>query len=95
MSQYPWEFEQPACAEVGTNLFFAPDKDDPEQAGRENTYSYAKAVCHTCPHIQECADWGIRNEVHGVWGGLTPKELKQIRRTSRIPLNITPVTRYN
>lgn len=38
--------------------------DHPEQA---------KAICATCPVIEECREYG-QGERYGVWGGLTPKE---------------------
>lgn len=85
----PWQYEEPACAEVGTNLFFQQDKDDPETGVSNNgEYQYARAVCGTCPHKMECAEWGIQNEIHGMWGGLSPKDRNEIRTKRR--LVITP-----
>jgi hypothetical protein len=39
---------------------------------------------HTCPHKAECAEWGIYNEVHGVWGGLTQQDRIPIQRKLNI-----------
>lgn len=83
----PWEFEQPACAEVGTNLFFQPDRDDPEQAKmQDGEYKYGRKICETCPHLMECAEWGIANETHGLWGGLSPREREFMRKKRGIRL---------
>lgn len=78
----PWEFEEPACAEVGTSLFFSKDHDDPEYSAlEEDNYKYARQVCAVCPHKVECAEWGIAYEKHGMWGGLSPKERTAIKKS--------------
>lgn len=85
----PWEFESPVCAEVGTEIFFSTDADEGGNSALvQETYRDAKRICAGCEHITECAEWGIKNEVHGVWGGLTPSDRKRLRnrlgiRTSR------------
>lgn len=78
MSRRPPEFEQPLCAEVGDFYFYLEDKNE-RGSNSLADYSIAKSICNRCPHKAECADWGIRNEAHGVWGGLTPKERAHIR----------------
>jgi WhiB family redox-sensing transcriptional regulator len=81
----PWNYESPACAEVGTILFFAPDKDDPMGKIEKEFYRYARQVCATCPHKAECAEWGLENEEYGVWGGLTPLQRRALRSERRGP----------
>lgn len=76
----PWEFTQPACAEVGTTFFYLKDLDDPDQKTEQGNYIDAKKICNTCIHKNDCALWGIAKENHGVWGGLTPRERKSLRR---------------
>jgi WhiB family redox-sensing transcriptional regulator len=56
-------------------------------AGRANRYLYAeaRAVCATCPVIGQCRDRGLdlielTGEVEGMFGGLTPAELRQLAR---------------
>jgi len=77
----PETFESPACATVGGDFWF-PERD----TGTNNTTEMltAKAICRTCPHRTECAEWGVNKEVHGIWGGLTPRERASIRRQRRI-----------
>lgn len=92
----PWDFEEPACAEVGVNIFFQPDKDDPEQvAFVDGEYKYAKKVCSGCIHKIECAEWGIENETHGVWGGLSPRERTVIKKRGTISVSRSGLSRYN
>jgi hypothetical protein len=74
----PKDFEAPLCAEVGGDWWF-PDKEDNKFDGR-----YARSICKNCLHNNECAEWGIYNEVHGIWGGLTPRERQSIRVARRI-----------
>jgi hypothetical protein len=83
----PWEFESPLCAEIGTVMFFSPDRDEHLSGGSENTYAYAKQICDKCEYKVECANWAIKNEQYGVWGGTTPEERRVIRKKLRIPIN--------
>lgn len=87
----PWEFENAPCSEVGVSIFFMQDKDDPQSNGTtDQLYREAKSVCNRCQYKTDCAMWGIQNETHGVWGGLTPKERKALRRKGNIPLTSNP-----
>ena len=83
----PWKFERPVCREIGGELFYAGDEDDPQQIDNNfmNT-QMAKRICMSCEHIVECREWGLNHESFGVWGGLSPKELSTIRNQKRIPL---------
>lgn len=85
MTDKPWEFDQPLCAEVGTEIFFVDDKDDPRPKMKVlPDYNSAKKICKSCVHRTECAEWGIKHEVFGVWGGLTPQERAIIRKSRRM-----------
>lgn len=77
----PWEFESPVCAEVGTEIFFSRDADEggDSSAMVKELYKEAKKICAGCDHKTECAEWGIKNETHGVWGGLSPADRKKLR----------------
>jgi hypothetical protein len=78
----PWEFENPLCAEVGMEIYF-PDIEDPSH--RTHTRA-AISICNKCPHIAECAEWGITQEYFGIWGGLNVDERKRIRSARGITL---------
>lgn len=70
----PWEYEEPACAEIGGDLWF-PDKG--EEALNLNM---VRGICNSCTHKAECLEWGIANEPHGIWGGTGASERKRMRR---------------
>ena len=72
----PKDYEAPSCAQIGGDFWF-PDVKEIESFAN---IKFAKSVCNTCPHKSECAEWGIANEVHGIWGGLTNKDRDLIAR---------------
>ena len=81
MRKMPWDFDEPRCREVGVELFFTKDTDDPEKANLPpDYYKEAKKICKTCVHQSDCSLWGLENEVHGMWGGLTPRERMYLRK---------------
>jgi hypothetical protein len=93
VSSKPWEFEQPLCAEIGVEFFYSDDRDDVKPKTKMlGDYSAARSVCGLCVHKAECAEWGIKNEVHGVWGGLSPQEREAIRKKRRIIVNTVVFT---
>lgn len=88
----PWDYEEPSCAEVGVEIFFNKDKDEALPGISQTAmYTEARKICETCPHKMECAEWGIYNETHGVWGGLTPNDRSKLRKR----LNIVVAPREN
>jgi WhiB family redox-sensing transcriptional regulator len=68
----PINFEDPLCSQVDTELFF-PDKGDYYKA------QVAKKICRRCPHLQECLEWALVNERHGVWGGTNARDRMAMR----------------
>ena len=87
--KHPKTFDAPLCAEVGTTFFYIDDDDDetinPEAANL--SYQFAVSICSKCVHISDCAEWGVRKEKWGVWGGLTPPQRIEIRKKRKITLN--------
>lgn len=64
--------EAALCAQTDAALFF-PDKGG---SARE-----AKRLCATCPVRIQCLESALDNdERHGIWGGLSERELRKIRR---------------
>jgi hypothetical protein len=74
-----------------------PRADWIEQAACRNYYrdawygetqmliEYAKNICHTCPVMNDCLDFALRNdERHGVWGGLSANQRMKLTRTRAI-----------
>ena len=87
MSRGPWEFEEPLCAEVGVEIFYTDDKDE-KKVDSMSTYAMANSICKKCPHRNECAEWAIKHELFGFWGGLSPKERTNIRRDKRMQVSL-------
>lgn len=46
----------------------------------------AKKLCAGCPVIAQCADYGIRFERWGIWGGLTEGARQKMRTRLKIVL---------
>jgi len=80
----PREYENPLCAEVSGNFWF-PDTQADINAVQDATA--AKSICRRCSHRTECAEWGIRKEYYGIWGGLTLRERQVIRRQKGIRIH--------
>jgi WhiB family transcriptional regulator, redox-sensing transcriptional regulator len=67
----PWR-DQGLCAQVDPELWF------PEKGG---TPEPAKRICAACPVLTECREYALVNvELYGVWGGLSDKERRRMRR---------------
>ena len=67
-----------ACRGPHAVVFFPPSHAErkDERIARERA---AKEICRPCPVRQECLDYAIRiREAHGIWGGLSEAERKQI-----------------
>lgn len=62
------------CAQIGPDLFF------PEQ-GCTADATAAKWICGRCPLTTQCREWAIATrQEHGVWGGLSGRQLVLERR---------------
>jgi len=79
----PRFYENPACAQIGGDLFF-PEKEGLPFGNIE--IAMAKRICQSCPHQAECAEWGIKKEIFGIWGGLLPIDRKRIRKAKNIKI---------
>lgn len=42
----------------------------------------AKRVCARCPVIEDCLAWALEHEEHGVWGGLTEAERRDLKKAA-------------
>ena len=71
-----WQNDTAACIGHPVDWWFPADKTNA---------TTAKEICQTCPLINPCKAHGIAHELHGVWGGTTPKERRKLRgQTSRV-----------
>lgn len=65
-----FNFNDIACKDVDTNLFFSELKSKVEKA---------KAICNSCVVKSECLEFAIRDEIEfGIFGGATPDERKAL-----------------
>lgn len=76
--------EDTPCMEVGPDLFF-PEGD------RQGSYDWhaeklATKICFNCPVLGMCADYGIRYEQIGVWGGMAARERRLARKLAGITI---------
>lgn len=63
-----------ACQGLDPDLFFPDDTD-------QDAIAAAKAICAACPVRAECLDHALAHrERHGIWGGLTERERRPLRR---------------
>ena len=66
-----------ACWGVDSDLFFP----EPHQSADP-----AREICAECPVAADCLGYALRSHiVHGVWGGKSPDERRQSRRTRVLP----------
>jgi WhiB family redox-sensing transcriptional regulator len=63
---------KPPCEKM-PSVFFPEDYSDPELI--KVVTKTAKALCHSCPIIEECFTYALEsNQRHGIWGGTLPSE---------------------
>lgn len=62
------------CAQVTTEEFF------PEKGG---STKFPKSICAACPVRDACLQYSIdTNQSHGIWGGLSERERRPLRRAA-------------
>ncbi|HIZ34912.1 MAG TPA: WhiB family transcriptional regulator [Candidatus Ruania gallistercoris] len=72
MDLWEWQY-QGACRQTGDEQFFHPEGE--RGAARRRRDANAKAICASCPVIQQCREHALQvREPYGVWGGLTEEE---------------------
>ena len=70
--EHPWKRDA-ACNQADPNLFHAPDMES--VSARNRREAQAKAICATCPVLNECSEWA-KDEDDGfaILAGLTAQE---------------------
>ena len=73
-----WEVDA-ACLDYDPELFFP-------QAGNIRGSRRAKAVCETCPVIDQCLNLAVQlgSELEGIWGGTTRYDRYLLRRGEQL-----------
>lgn len=81
LETYEWQFDG-ACMGMDSAVFFSPDAE--RGAAKALREAGAKAVCATCPVIEQCREHALNaREPYGVWGGMTVEERAQALRVAR------------
>ena len=73
-----WDWQgSAACRGQDTANFYHPDNErGPTRVRREQR---AKAVCSSCPVVQQCLRWALAaREPYGVWGGMSTEERESL-----------------
>jgi len=69
---------EPECQSF-PDIFFPDDWGQSERQANK----LAREFCGRCPIRAQCLDYALEaNEPHGIWGGTTPHERRQIRKRS-------------
>lgn len=75
MSDQPWQ-PMSNCLGIDPAMFFP---------GRGEDTTPARAVCEGCQVRVECLEFALdQGEKYGIWGGLSERERRRIRRTRRL-----------
>lgn len=75
LEQEPWKADA-ACADTAPELFFPH---------RGESHRNALAVCDSCPVGVECGEYALSRGInHGVWGGMSERERRKIRRQRKL-----------
>lgn len=79
----PLRYERAACIghPLGQAPWFPPKTLGSVSPRRRQLDAIAKAVCATCPHLDDCREWSLpQAQLDGTWGGLTERERTLLRR---------------
>jgi len=77
---WEWQYEA-ACRDLDTELFFHPEGE--RGSTRRRRAANAKAICATCPVIEQCRAYALAaQEPYGIWGGMTEEERREEIRSS-------------
>ena len=73
-----WDWQMhAACRGLDSGMFFHPEGE--RGSAKEARERAAKALCATCPVIEQCRTHALKvREPFGVWGGLTESERQVI-----------------
>lgn len=69
-----------------------PDAFHPDysQSGSMLLNNAAKSLCAECPVKAQCAEYGIRWERQGIYGGISPRDRQKLRSKLRAAGHLLP-----
>ncbi|MFT0762436.1 WhiB family transcriptional regulator [Scrofimicrobium sp. R131] len=72
MEKWDWQYDG-VCRDLDTEMFFHPEGE--RGAARRRRAAAAKAICATCPVLEQCREHALSaREPYGIWGGMTEEE---------------------
>lgn len=84
----PWEFQDPSCKGIDTDIFYPEENSNPGRYQREqfdtDTVNLIRTICGGCVERKACFEWALYNETHGVWAGTTPAQREALRKKHNI-----------
>jgi len=73
------EWQRQGLCRAGDSSVFFPPAHFERKPERESREARAKTICARCPVREECLSWALAiREPHGVWGGRSESERKQL-----------------
>jgi WhiB family redox-sensing transcriptional regulator len=79
--EWDWQLDG-SCRGVDSSLFFHSDNE--RGFARAQRETRAKAICQTCPVLQQCREHALTvQEPYGIWGGLGEAERRDLYRSRR------------
>lgn len=67
-------------AQINPECYNHPDAFFPDERSNLSTeLKWAKQMCAECPVRLMCAEYAVKWEDHGLWGGLMPRERFKLR----------------
>lgn len=72
---YPEFVGDEPCAEIGVEFFYL----DEHSGTPKNIIKMIKEMCSGCKVRDDCLEWAVRHEKHGLWAGTTPSERARMR----------------
>lgn len=79
--EWEWQLDG-ACRGADSNLFFHTDNE--RGMARATREQRAKAICRTCPVLDQCREHALAvQEPYGIWGGLGEIERREMFRQQR------------
>ena len=86
---YSVDWSLARCAGVDPDSFFPDDRGNPIQSN-----AVLGKVCESCPILVECANYAVKHEQRGFWGGLSAYARRYIRIENNLdePTYVSPIS---
>ena len=89
LKAYPRFDETRKCAGVGVEVFYYAESDNRKSSYMAKMEEKARNICGGCPLIEPCADYAIKYERWGFWGGLPAAARELIRKKAGIKIVVS------